>query len=132
MNKLLKQREVLDRQIENIDSMQPGITTLRYFKEAEVEQYVTKLEEFKTILKSSEIPKKEVLKQIFTETELIRDYLTHLFSENLLNDQCDVDETFAPEINRHEQEYRQKLAKAFEAKQKRAPGFDEVGGRSKN
>lgn len=132
MNKLLKQREILDKQIEKIDSMQPGITTLRFCKDSEVEQYVTILEEFKTTLMSTEIPKKEVLKEIFTQTELIRDYLTYLFAQNLVSDCYDVDETYAPEINRHEEEYSRKLAKALEAKQKGKPGFDSVGGKPRS
>ena len=122
-----KQKAVLDQFIFMIDhTLASGISVLRFVKCSKADSLESVFNELKTTFQN--VIKKEELKKALTSLDDNTSYCIHLFNQALLADTIQTDETFAPVISKADMEYKAKLAKALEAKQKRTPGFDGQGG----
>ena len=127
-DKLTKQRAFLAPLIEAVDhTLEHGVNALRYHKVIEADQCEQQLKQYRAVLEA--IPKnKQEMKSAVEGIEAWTYYMAHLYNEAFLRDDGDVDARYEEKISRADTEYQQKVAKAFEAKQKRAPGFDGQGG----
>lgn len=105
-----------------------GLQLLRYLKEDEenVQDSCHKLHLLRTWLRETTNTAKTV--RFATKLDQVQSTMMHQFVEKLTADVVDVDPAHEPEIDSARQVRVNKLARALDAKQKRAPGFDGQGG----
>lgn len=127
--KKAKQRAFLQGFLDQISvSRNEGVKMLKYFrcpKAVEVDECLMKCQE---ILSAEKLPSKDILKETLGKLEETTSWGIHLYNQCILSDTIDTDDDYSPSISRATMEYREKIAKSLEARQKHAPGFDGQGG----
>jgi len=126
-DKLAKQKAFLAPYLERINvTLVFGMEVLRFMKTEGVDALESELIKCREVIEK--IPSKKELKMAMETMEDTTNYMIHLFNQGFLSDNTDFDDQFEPEIDMAQQKYSEKLAKALEARQKHAPGFDGQGG----
>lgn len=127
--KKAKQKAFLDGYLAMVEyTREHGVGVLRYCCCPEADWLDGELEKYQQFFSSEDFPSKKELKKAIDGLDEATFYGMHLYNQCLLSDDLKVNPEFAPRVSQAEMDYKNKLAKSLEAKQKKAPGFDGQGG----
>lgn len=123
------QQQVLNKFVNRIDFLlHHSLQYLQYAKCTEIDTIRDQLNNLHNFFTTSTMPTKSDLKSNVETLEQLSYFMITLYAETLTSDVLERDDTYKPDVDLVDAQYKEKIAKSLEAKQKRAPGFDGQGG----